>query len=564
MTGSVVSTAWQDLGHAKAGLDAMRELRACLVVAEMASRERGPANGVLGDDLPGDPAKQARLQAARQKTDAAFGALQRALADAPVSRTFVEQRMQVARQDLALARQAVDAQGRKQRSARRPADLHKAVDQMFGVIDDITPATIRLTNDASATFPLATNSLVAARQASVLREYAGRLGSLLTGPLTLRQRLGVEDLAAIDQMHGRIEQLRQQLTAFAAAAETQAPVKAAIDDMQARYFGHALDFVQAQVQAGLRDGRYEVDTAEFAARYVPDMDAILNLRDVLMDDAMNEARSGLAHARQVTALTTGGAVMTLALLALTVWVLHRRVIRPLAKTTELIVTIAQGNLDVAVPLPRHRDEVAATLGAIAVLRDNSIARRTAEEAIRQVAYYDPLTGLPNRRLLEDRMEQVLAGARRRQGKAAVLFIDLDKFKQVNDQHGHEAGDWLLQQVAGRMRAVLRESDTAARVGGDEFVVLLPDVVKLRDAVDVAEKIRERLEVPFVMDDGVALAISSSIGVAIYPDQADSPRELLRCGDEAMYIAKKRGRNAVKAYASPAQGHPSRDDEAAGR
>jgi len=564
MTASVVSSAWQDLGHAKAGLDAMQQLRVSLVVAEMASRERGPANGVLGDDLPGDPAKRQRLQAARQKTDAAFAALQRALADAPVSRTFVEQKLRLARQHLELARQAVDALGRKERSDRRPADIRQAVDQMFGVIDDITPATIKLTNDASATFPLATNSLVAARQASVLREYAGRLGSLFTGPITLRQRLGPDERSAIDQMHGRIEQLRQQLTAFASATEAHAPVQAAIDDMQARYFVHALQFVQSQTLAGMRDGRYDVDTAEFAARYVPDMDSIVALRDVLMDDAMDEARRGLSQARRVTALATASAATTLLLLALTVWLLHRRVIRPLAKTTELIVTIAQGHLDVRVPAPLHRDEVAATLGAIAVLRDNSIARRSAEEAIRQMAYYDPLTRLPNRRLLEDRMEQVLASARRRQTKAAVLFIDLDKFKQVNDQHGHDVGDWLLRQVADRMRAVLRESDTAARVGGDEFVVLLPDAAKVQDAVDVAEKIREQLELPFVTDEGITLEISSSIGVAVYPDQAEDPRELLHFSDEAMYIAKKRGRNAVKVSASPAHGRASRDDESTGR
>jgi len=551
MTVSVVSSAWLYLRQANAGLAAMQQLQASLVVAEMASRERGPANGVLGDDLPGDPAKRQRLQAFRQKTDAAFDALEHMLSTGGASSDRVRDMMQRARRQLVLARQAVDAVALKARSARSPTEIREAVAQMFAVIEDITPATIKLSNDASATFPVATNSLVAARQAAVLREYAGRLGSLLTAPLALRQRLTLEDRAAIDQMRGRIEQLRQQLTAFAAAAAARPPVRAAIDNMQALYFGKAIPFVEEQTAIGMRDGHYDVDTAQFAARYVPDMDSIVTLRDVLMADATDGARHGLAHARNSALMTAAGGALTLSLLGLTLLLLHRRVIRPLATTTELIVTIAQGNLDIVVPTPRYRDEVANILAAIAILRDNSIARREAESAIRQMAHYDGLTGLPNRRLLEDRMDQVLASARRRGTKVSVLFIDLDKFKQVNDQRGHEAGDWLLKQVANRMRTALRESDTAARVGGDEFVVLLPDTGKLDDAVNVAQKIREQMERPFTMEDGTVLEISCSIGVAMYPDQADEARDLLRFGDDAMYLAKKHGRNAVAVFgASP--------------
>lgn len=177
-----------------------------------------------------------------------------------------------------------------------------------------------------------------------------------------------------------------------------------------------------------------------------------------------------------------------------------------------------------------------------------IERSKMAEAIHEMAFYDRLTGLPNRRLLEERMKQLISLAQRDHLKMAVLFLDLDKFKQVNDQHGHEAGDWLLQQVSRRMTGVLRQSDTASRVGGDEFVILLPDANTVEGAVKVAEKIRQQMEQPFVMKDGVRLDISSSIGVVMYPDQADNGRDLLRYGDEAMYRAKKRGRNAVEVFA----------------
>jgi diguanylate cyclase (GGDEF)-like protein/PAS domain S-box-containing protein len=187
-------------------------------------------------------------------------------------------------------------------------------------------------------------------------------------------------------------------------------------------------------------------------------------------------------------------------------------------------------------------------------------RKAAEESIRKMAFFDQLTGLPNRRMMEDRLGQMLALAQREQRTMSLLFVDLDRFKAVNDQHGHAAGDWLLTQVASRMGSVLRTSDTASRIGGDEFVILLPDARKTEDAVLVAEKIRGVLEQPFVMDNGVELGISSSIGVVMYPDQADNVRDLLHFGDEAMYRAKKGGRNAVEVFDARAQPDPDPDPD----
>lgn len=173
-------------------------------------------------------------------------------------------------------------------------------------------------------------------------------------------------------------------------------------------------------------------------------------------------------------------------------------------------------------------------------------RKLTEEVIKQMAFHDQLTHLPNRRLLEDRIQQAMVRAQREQRGLSLLFIDIDKFKPINDELGHEVGDWLLQRIAERMKKCLRESDTVARVGGDEFVVLLPDA-RSTEAVHVAEKIRVDLDQPFITQDGRQLAISSSIGVAVYPEHADTMRDLLRVGDEAMYRAKKAGRNTVTVY-----------------
>ena len=182
-------------------------------------------------------------------------------------------------------------------------------------------------------------------------------------------------------------------------------------------------------------------------------------------------------------------------------------------------------------------------GAVVSLDDISL-RIQMENQVREMAFYDPLTHLPNRRLALERLSQQMVRARRAQGRLALLFIDLDKFKPINDELGHAVGDWLLQVVAQRILACVRASDTAARMGGDEFVVLLPDLQSIDAAMTVAEKIRQALAQEFVTDQGVVLTISSSIGVALYPDHGANEKDLLRLGDEAMYIAKKQGCNAV--------------------
>lgn len=173
-------------------------------------------------------------------------------------------------------------------------------------------------------------------------------------------------------------------------------------------------------------------------------------------------------------------------------------------------------------------------------------RKAAEEYMHTLAHYDPLTGLPNRTTLSDRLQQAITVAKREKSHLALMFIDLDKFKPINDTLGHHIGDLMLKEVAKRMLLCLRESDSAARIGGDEFVVLLPLVEAKSDAVAVAEKIRHALNLPFELA-GHSLNISSSIGVAVYPEHGGDEKSLLTNADTAMYYAKEAGRNTVLLY-----------------
>jgi diguanylate cyclase (GGDEF)-like protein/PAS domain S-box-containing protein len=192
-----------------------------------------------------------------------------------------------------------------------------------------------------------------------------------------------------------------------------------------------------------------------------------------------------------------------------------------------------------------RNAAGEFVGILGVSRDIS-GRKQAEARITHLAQHDPLTDLPNRALFSERLEQALKQAQREQQRLAVLFIDLDCFKPINDQFGHAVGDLLLTATAQRMRACLRDSDMVARIGGDEFIVLLNDIDASASARQVAEKIRQALAQPFTIA-GHQLHISASIGIAIYPEHGDNEIELAKSADSAMYEAKKGGRNNVQLF-----------------
>ena len=193
--------------------------------------------------------------------------------------------------------------------------------------------------------------------------------------------------------------------------------------------------------------------------------------------------------------------------------------------------------------------------AIHVSIRNITERKQMQDRVRQLAFYDPLTHLPNRRLLDDRLKQALAVNQRRARFGALMFLDLDKLKLINDTHGHEAGDALLIEVAQRLNQSVRVSDTVARLGGDEFVVMLTDLgsdstESLLQAGVVAEKIWSVLAEPYKLKVGEAFAAklvvdsAASIGVVLFGDTETSPQNLLKRADQAMYRAKKAGGNRV--------------------
>jgi diguanylate cyclase (GGDEF)-like protein/PAS domain S-box-containing protein len=186
-------------------------------------------------------------------------------------------------------------------------------------------------------------------------------------------------------------------------------------------------------------------------------------------------------------------------------------------------------------------DVASRLAAVA------IEQRDLTDRLAHQAHHDALTGLPNRALFEDRLAMAVAHAHRQDRQLAVLFLDLDQFKIINDSLGHGLGDRLLQAVAERLQAAVREGDTVARQGGDEFILLLPWISGAVDAAKVAQKVLETVRLPFRLE-GHDLFVTTSIGVSLYPDDGDSVEALIKNSDSALYRAKERGRDGVQLYA----------------
>ena len=185
------------------------------------------------------------------------------------------------------------------------------------------------------------------------------------------------------------------------------------------------------------------------------------------------------------------------------------------------------------------------IGAVLVFRDVSDTRKMAEHMAR-LAQHDFLTGLPNRVLLLDRVGQAVAQARRSCKHVALLFVDLDRFKHVNDSLGHEAGDRLLKEIAARLKACVRAADTVCRQGGDEFVVLLPEAPGINEVAHIAEKLLEACRRRHTID-GQDVHVGASIGISLFPDDGIDVDALTRNADAAMYHAKAIGRNNFQFY-----------------
>jgi len=195
------------------------------------------------------------------------------------------------------------------------------------------------------------------------------------------------------------------------------------------------------------------------------------------------------------------------------------------------------------------DDQQGAVGYYIAVFDDISPHKVNEERLKHLATHDPLTGLPNRTEFERCCREAMARARRQGHRLAVLYIDLDNFKPVNDTYGHEAGDELLRVLGARIQQMMRETDIVARIGGDEFSVLLTDLDDVSRSYIVACKLIDMLSQPVASQRGMH-TVGASIGISTYPDDGNDPQKLLRLADAAMYRVKQGGRSGVSFYSAP--------------
>ena len=556
LTAGLVATQWGAYRRGAESAEVVRDLQLAMRVMELVSVERGPTNGVLGASDSDMPAARVRLLRARANSDQSISDLLDALSlHRHQNYPAIADGISALRDELTRARANVDELAHRPLAARHSDDITNAVAKMIALIGRPLLATTDLSNDATNADPLLRDSLDSARLAASLREYAGQIGSQFTAAVATGRMLRANEVIAISKLTGRAEQMRFILDLQLRNNKNDPDMHAALDEVDSAYFGEGLPFLNGLLEIGLKSADYGVTTGGLAARYVPKMSSIVALRDQIMNAAIINAAQRTQRAKLMLAASVALALLALLVFYLLLRTIRNRVVIPVLESTRLFVALANGELDTQIPPPRGADEISNLFRAMEVFKASCIARisleREREALIAQLqatSDTDFLTGLLNRRAFFTQGEAVFALAQRHQSDLALILMDIDYFKRVNDEYGHQIGDLALQQVATLCREMHRKGDIVVRYGGEEFLMLLPHT-NLEQAVTVAEKLRlaiagQAVELAF----GATLNLSASFGVSAYkkdPEVDTSLEALIWRADQALYNAKNSGRNQVK-------------------
>ncbi|HAU58456.1 MAG TPA: diguanylate cyclase, partial [Comamonadaceae bacterium] len=330
------------------------------------------------------------------------------------------------------------------------------------------------------------------------------------------------------------------------AATTKGPLESALADHFAQRREQYLRDAVMPTLAALRNLDYQ-DTQRLATkarllyeRASPEVQALIDLQ---FDRAHAEYASGVQRYEQTRSLAVGALVLSMVVLGFLGVMLIRSIVRPLRQVSQVFHHIADGRLDTPIVV-QGQDEICEVLADLQAMQQRLAAN---EEAIYRLAYYDPLTDLPNRRLLRERIQTALTASREDDQHRAVLLLDLDHFKAINDTLGHEVGDQYLVEMAHRLRQTVQAPHAVARIGGDEFVVLTDalsadETAALAQAQALARDILSAVAQPCLLDGQMYFG-SASIGICLFRNHNASIQDLLRRADAAMYQAKNAGRNA---------------------
>lgn len=544
--GWILLTSLSDFRRFERGADEFRRFHATLNVANAISAERGPANSAMAAKPEEADAKVEALVLQRLQTDAYLSELTALFAEEVKSDPGLAEQMTALHIALRNGRLAVDAViADREHVADR---ISAAITRMFAAADAAMAVRDTIGRLAVRGTPQITTEIMLATTASDLREYEGRAGSYVVMILASGSSADVSHARNMGRSIERIKALHGLLATHADAYFDNPTIKHLATEVEQRYFVEGLNYLQSVV--AVHGGDNSLNAADFTRTYVPMMASSEQLREAIMlssqqhlAELRNDAGIGVGVAAGLTAIVLA------VLVALTV-VLQRSLFGPLTLMREQVTAIAQGDLDEP-PAPRRASsEVVQMMASLTRLREHQRHNRALEseqrrltQQLRTLAETDPLTGLLNRRAFETAAQLTLNDSQGSDAAMAVIILDIDHFKLVNDTYGHAVGDVVLQQVAAKLTTLLRPGDSLARYGGEEFVAIIRDV-SAAAAVALAENLRVSLADTIIIAD-LELRVTGSFGVAFGRANADPNwHAIIAEADRQLYRAKRTGRNRV--------------------
>ncbi len=515
------------------------------------SRERRPAVGVLMLEDPESARWRIVLDAARRTTDRQMDALGTALGDPDCEQcAAIAPSWDSVRAQLVQARQGLDAM---EHAAHTDTDIVNGFGQIVRVIPRLSAIA-----QTGATGVIRENAdvqsyLLVARLSGLLREQAGLVAQQFAPSLAKHRPLTEQEALEIAASLGKIEQLRQLLVPSVRVLPPELLQDYA--ELDRRYYGEAVVLLNNLRQEATLASGSPATLMELSDRYGPLVEPIDRFRDDSLALASATIDKSL-HRHLLYLIASGFSALALtALLVVMIWRFREKIIRPFSDAQRFILAVASGETTEEIPHGRYGSEVQDLFAALNVLKENDLKRRELERErnrligeLQTMAETDPLTGLLNRRAFESRARVLLADKRGSDPVVALMMLDIDFFKRVNDTYGHESGDKALVALATLCRETVRADDIVARFGGEEFVILLR-VQAAQHAQTLAEKLCSQLHLQTVTGtDGQQFGFTVSIGIAFAQRVAGTTLHvdaLLREADALLYRAKANGRDRIE-------------------
>ncbi len=551
---------WQGYQDAREAQREFLVLQSALRTMADISGERRPTFVWMIESTDASQASQASdqlrqaLREARRATDSDMNELDASLRDsrcktcAPLRATFAQVKSTIAE-----ARHGLDAIYPSTPSDRINTEVLHVIDRLVGAVPLLASIA-----DTSAMGVIRENAdvqsyLLAARLAALVREQAGQAGSGFVPAVAWRRALNPDEVFDIARTLGAIEQLRILLSPSIRALPPR--LQTDYDLINQHFFGE--DLTEINRMLSLPAPTFDpVSPAQQAETYASRLEPIEHFRDDTLALARDTIRSSLQWHLALFAGTTLFASALTGVLLLITWRFREKIVRPFVEARRLILAIAAGNLSMTIPLAGYSGEIKDLFGALNVLKQNSAERIRLEQErkrligeLRTMAETDPLTGLLNRRAFESRSRVLLSDQRGDEPEVALIMLDIDHFKHVNDTYGHETGDRTLVKLAAICRETVRSEDVVSRIGGEEFVIMLR-VNNRTQAYELAQRLRNRLhQDTIVAISGEIFSITASFGIA-FAQRANAPQtdDLLRHADALLYQAKENGRDRIETAA----------------